>query len=586
MPKVTDALAVARREMAAQWLAMPTADIAHHYAERFGHLHRQISGSGLRDGVPSDADRAFIAGLKTALSSDTPRQVSLGKLLAAMLLLFPHELPQRYELDALPAWLLADYMAFSLTGPTMFREVGEADAYCDYAARWTGYLHDKVLANIGNEFWRNIGLFFTQNANFIPLYFNTRNVRELYQQRAAIMEATLRAVGAQLDHKFGTRPQRDRIRVGILADHYAPQTETFATLPVYHHLDRKKFEVRLFALRLTNHRLEQFCARQADQFAVLPAGVGPRLQMLRAADLDLILIGTNTTAVTNDTAVLALHRLARVQVASVCSCTTTGMRNVDYYLSGRLSEPQVAQAHYIEKLVVVDGPAHCYDFGDELPPASTETMNRAALGIGGEAIVFVSGANFYKILPELEEAWMLILAAVPESRLVLYPFNVNWSNAYPVDAFLERLNAAMARHGLEPGRLLVLRAAPNRADVLGRLRLGDVYLDSFPFGGATSLLDPLELGLPAVVMEGEPFRARVGSALLRDMELEELIAKDRDGYVAAAVKLASDKDFRIRMREKIAGRMKAVPKFLDSKWFGEQAGLAFERMWKKSGHGG
>ncbi len=581
-----DAHTVARRELAAQWLAMPPADIAQHYAERLGHLHRKIQGSGMRERALSDSDRAFVAEIKQALSSDTPRQVSPGKLLAAALFLYPHELPHRYELDALPPWLVSDYFAYSLAGPTMFREAGEADAYCDYAARWSGYLHDKVLANIGNGFWRDIALLFTQNACFVPLYFNVRNVRELYRQRAAIMETAMRIVGTQLDHKFGTRPRRDRLRIGILADHYGQQTETFATLPVYRHLDRKKFEVWLFALRQTNHSLEQYCVRHADQFAVLPAGVGPQLQMLRGADLDLILIGTNTTAVTNDTTVLALHRLARIQVASVCSCSTTGMRNVDYYLSGRLSEPQDAQAHYTEKLVVVDGPAHCYDFGDEPPPLPTETMNRAVLGIADETIVFVSGANFYKILPELEETWMKILAAVPGSRLMLYPFNANWSSAYPVDAFLERLNAAVVRHGLDLGRLLVLRAAPNRADVLGRLRLGDVYLDSFPFGGATSLLDPLEAGLPVVAMEGEPFRARVGSALLRDIDLDELVVRDRDSYIAVAVRLASDKEFRSQMHEHIAGKMKAVPKFLDSKWYGEQAGLMFERMWKESGHGG
>jgi len=583
--RVMGALAAARRELAAQWLALPEADAQRHYAERLGHLHRTINGTGLRDALQSDEDRAFLAELKTALAGENPRQPGAGKLLAAMLFLYPHELPQAFEVEAVPAWLQRDYVAYMLNGPAMFREPAEADAYCDYAACWTKYLHDKILANAGNELWRSIGLNFTQNSWFIPLYSSTRNLRDLYRQRAAIIETSLRSLGAPVDHKFGPRPKRNRLRLGILVANCEPQSETYATMPVYRDIDRSKFEVILFALRRTNSRLEQFCARHADQFVALPPDLGARLQALRAADLDLLLIGTNTTGMTNDAAALAAHRLARVQVASVCSCVTTGMRNVDYYLSGRLSEPPEAQAHYTEKLVMMDGPAHCYDFDGEPPAAPTEPMNRAALGIPGDAIVFASGANFYKIVPEVEAAWMRVLAAVPNARLLLFPFNPNWSS-YPVDAFLERLSAAAARHDVDADRLIVLRTAPHKADVLERLRLADVYLDSFPFSGATSLLDPFELALPTVVMDGGSFRALVGPALLRELAMDELIVKDANGYVALAVRLATDGNFRHAVRGRLAAKMKAAPKFLDTKWYGREVELALARMWRESGYGG
>lgn len=582
LTKVTHSLAGARRELASQWLALPPGDVERHYADRLGRIHRLIYGSGLRETLPSPADREFMDDLKTALSRERPRRVGPGKLLAAMLFLFPHELPHLYEATAVPQWLLQDYMPYMLAGPPMFRDVGEAAAYCDFVMRWTAYLHDTVLANINTDFWRNVGLLFTQTANFIPLYFNVANLRDVYRKRAVLMEATMRVLGSPLDHVFGPRADRQRLRLGILAAHYSPQTETYATLPVYRHLDRTKFEVILFSLQQTHHPLEQFCAQHADRFVVLPPQQpGPRLQALREADLDLIFLGTNTTAVTNDVTILALHRLARVQVAGVCSCVTTGMRNVDYYLSGSLSEPADAQSHYTEKLLMLDGSAHCYDFAGEALPAPSRVLTRQDLGIPGDAVVFVSGANFYKILPELDEIWVRILSAVPGSRLVLYPFNPNWSDAYPVGPFIERLGAAMARHKVDPQRLLVFESAPNKADLFQRIRLGDIYLDSFPFSGATSLLDPLEVGLPVVVMDGTSFRTLVGSALLREMKMEELIVAGPDAYVELAVKLAADAALRAKLRALILERMEAVPGFLDSKRYGEQAGAAFERMWKE-----
>jgi predicted O-linked N-acetylglucosamine transferase (SPINDLY family) len=575
---VTDALAAARRELATQWIALGPADVQRHYADRLGQLHRQVFSCGLRDSPTSEADRAFIVKIKAALEGTQPRQVDPGKLLAAMLFLFPHELPCAYELSAIPPWLVGDYVSYMLAGPQMFREAGEAAAYCEFATRWTSYLHDAVRANPFNEFWRNVACHFLQTANFIPLYFNTANVRDLYRKRAGIMEAALGFLNSPLDHHFSTPSKRQRLRLGILAAHFSPQTETFATLPTYRHLDRTKFEVTLFSLIRTNHPVEQFCARQADRFIVLPEQLGPRVQTIRQADLDMIFLGTNTTAVSNEIALMAAHRLARVQIASVCSCTTTGMRNVDYYLSGRLSEPTDAQSHYSERLMMIDGPAHCYDFSGEPASVPVETVTREGLGIPADAVVFVSGANFFKILPEVEDIWMRILAAVPKARLILYPFNPNWGN-YPVDPFMERLSAAMLRNNIDSDRVIVFGMAPSKADVLQRLQLCDVYLDSFPFSGATSLLDPLETALPTVVMDGSSFRALVGPALLRSIEMDELIASDPDSYIAMAIRLARDAALRDSLKGRIREKMNAVPPFFDGKRFGAQVGSALERMW-------
>jgi predicted O-linked N-acetylglucosamine transferase (SPINDLY family) len=146
------------------------------------------------------------------------------------------------------------------------------------------------------------------------------------------------------------------------------------------------------------------------------------------------------------------------------------------------------------------------------------------------------------------------------------------------------LSAAAARHDVDPRRLVIFKPASGKADVLERLRLGDVYLDSFPFSGATSLLDPLAEGLPPVAKDGASFRTLVGPALLRAIGLDELIAADSDAYVALAVKLAGDAGLRNELRGRIRAKMDAVPKFLDVKWYGEQAGAAFEQMWQERAH--
>jgi predicted O-linked N-acetylglucosamine transferase (SPINDLY family) len=114
-----------------------------------------------------------------------------------------------------------------------------------------------------------------------------------------------------------------------------------------------------------------------------------------------------------------------------------------------------------------------------------------------------------------------------------------------------------------------------------RLRLADVYLDSFPFSGATSLLDPLDAGLPVVTMDGTTFRALVGPALLRSIGLEELIAPDPQSYVGLACSLGRDGAGRTHLCERIRKAMQSQPKFYDARWYAGQVAGILSAIWKE-----
>jgi predicted O-linked N-acetylglucosamine transferase (SPINDLY family) len=56
--------------------------------------------------------------------------------------------------------------------------------------------------------------------------------------------------------------------------------------------------------------------------------------------------------------------------------------------------------------------------------------------------------------------------------------------------------------------LILLDTQANHEDVKTVLQLADIYLDSYPYAGANSMVDPLEVGLPTVVREGNNLRSR------------------------------------------------------------------------------
>lgn len=416
-----------------------------------------------------------------------------------------------------------------------------------------------------------IAHFFATKANFIPIYFANGNTCEVTKLRATIMEFVLLKNGAAIDAKLPKRPKhRARIKVGYLNAHFGAQTETHVTLPTLQ-LDREKFEVCLFAIASSGGPIEAHCRSFADSFTLLPANIHQQVKTIREAALDVLIIGTNITAVTNAVSLIALHRLAPLQLVSYCSPVSTGMRHVDGYLTGTFNDLPGLQEHFTEKLHFCEGPPGCLDYTVEAK-ASTRPVDRAGLGIAPDEVVFVNAAACYKILPEMQETWARILRAVPKARLLLLPFNPNWSSAFPVKQFERSLAEICARHGVSRDRFILAGSLPSRADVKALESIADVYLDTFPFSGSISVIDPLELGIPTVVWEAETHRSRMAASLLRELQLPELITTDEAGYLDLATRLATDAGYRHELNARIRAAMARQPKFVNAAAYADGLG--------------
>ncbi|MCT7970694.1 glycosyltransferase [Laspinema olomoucense] len=581
-PTLTD-LQQTRQQLAQQWLNTPEEQLQFAYLGQLGTAHKALLESGVKHHPITPSEQALIRKLSVGIAQGFDAPTALQSFIAATLYCYPHHLPIPYKNAPIPKWFAQDYLKFMFASPTLFHETGEVEQYYRYFQGWLEYVHQKIFSNPDSALWQSVAEFFTQgNANFAPLYFTLANLKSVYSQRGEIIELALKNRGFEVDYVFPTRsPNRPKIRLGILRDHFNPATETFATLPVFEHLDRDRFEIVLYASWANGSQLEWYCQSRADRLVKLPENLLAQVQTLRNEDLDILFIGTNITELNKPLTALAQHRLARVQVTSIASPVTTGIRNIDYYIAGNLTAPTTTSSEqYREKLVNIEGSGLCFRF--PLPePASTVNPTRASWGATEETLVFMSGANFYKILPELTETWAKILAAVPHSILVLYPFGPACNSSYPALPFLERIHRIFANHGVDKRRLILINTLPSPADIKECVKLADVYLDSYPYSGATSLLDPLQLGIPAIAWEGSSLRSRQASALLREIHLADLIAQDEPGYIQLAIKLATNPQLRHHYRQQIQQKMQQNPPFLDSAVYGQKMGNLFEQLFQK-----
>jgi len=537
-------------------------------------LVQEMSASGVHDRAVNAEDLA----LANALASK-----GWQGLLAAMLLVPAWQWPDAPVLVSVPEWLRADCVAWLFAAPQGFSEPGHAELYAAYTLKRLEELVRWINRHPGAAAEEEVLQAYARHASVIPLYFCEGHLKRHAELRGSLLRRAF--VRAGDDYVFPSKPESRagrRLRVGIVNRHFGPQTETYTTLPTFELLDPDRFEVTLFAIRSGDTALEDHCRKHVADFRVLPEDNCERVKMLRNASLDIVVFGTNVTAVMNEITELALHRVSPLQVVNNSSCITSGLPEIDLYVSGTLTETISAPEHFSERLALLPGPAHAFNYYADRDEAQLG-CTRAEFGLPDEALVFVSAANYFKIIPEMRRAWAELLAAVPGSYLLVHPFNPNWTSEYPIERFRAEFERVLVEQGVDAARLVVSTARfPSRMDVKTLLSLGDVYLDTFPFGGVNSLVDPLELGLPVVVWEGETFRSRMGAALLRQLDLPDLIATNRADYHAIATKLAGDPAQRELYRTRIIEKMERAPLFLDplaaSEAFGNILETAYDEL--------
>jgi predicted O-linked N-acetylglucosamine transferase (SPINDLY family) len=305
---------------------------------------------------------------------------------------------------------------------------------------------------------------------------------------------------------------------------------------------------------------------------------------IRALDLDLFLLGSYVAGWEKLSAIVA-HRLGRVQVLPAAVCPTTGgFRSFDYALSCRATEPEDAQTQYVEDLAWLDGPLQCcYDFGAvEAELAGAGVTKRRELGIPEDAIVLVSGAMAHKISPELAGCWAAILGRTADTVLVLYPFAANWGTTYAEQQFRAFLLGELAAAGVAADRLIVL-ANQTPAEVRATLIASDVYLDSFPYSGATTVCEALAAGAPVVTLAGHTLRGLTGASWVRAYGLDELVAETGDEYVALAVRLCNSQEMRRAMAARVRHALSGTPPHFDPAAFGAAFSDALWKLAKEHG---
>ena len=242
---------------------------------------------------------------------------------------------------------------------------------------------------------------------------------------------------------------------------------------------------------------------------------------------------------------LAAQRLAPVQCNAWGHPDTSGLPTLDYYLSSDLMEPPDGAQHYTERLVRLANLSIYYEPPDAAPAAA----DRAALGLRPGATVFWCAQSLPKYLPQYDQVFPRIARDAGDCQFTFIQFP---GGAQITAQFRQRLERAFAAFGLNAADHCVFLPRLEPQKFVGAIGACDAVLDSIGWSGCNSVLESLVHDLPIVTMTGPLMRGRHATAILTMMDVPETVTTSIDGYVAAAVRIACDADWRSALRSKIA----------------------------------
>jgi protein O-GlcNAc transferase len=348
-----------------------------------------------------------------------------------------------------------------------------------------------------------------------------------------------------------------KLRIGFASAHIHEHSVWIAiTRGWVFNLDRTQFELFLFQLIPTSDQETENARRAVACFEDQPTNLSAWAQAIKGKDLDVLIypeIGMDPLTVR-----LASMRLAPVQAATWGHPETSGLPTMDLYISADALEPLNASDNYSETLARLP---NLGVYVEPLTPAILKTKLRSLNLPGNEPLLLCPGAPF-KYSPLYDEVWVQIAKHLRKKflrwnsggRLVFFR-----SRSETMDRLLEcRLRAAFHKADVEFDAHVSIIPNLDRPRFFGLMRQSALMLDTLGFSGFNTALQAVECGLPVLAFEGEFMRGRLASAIMRQLELPELVATTKEDFVQKAIELAGDSGRRRRLRTEIIKRRKVL----------------------------
>ncbi len=379
-------------------------------------------------------------------------------------------------------------------------------------------------------------------------------------------------------------PER-RLRIGYVSPDFRSHSIAFFIEPVLSGHDPGQVEIFCYANNIHSDavttRLKGYAHNWRDIHGRSDDAVADLIQQ------DQIDVLIDLALHTADNRLLVLARKpAPIQGTWLGYAGTSGLKAIDFRLTDAWIDPPGSEQYSVERLIRLPQTQWVY----RPPPNMPEVSSLPSENKG--TVTFGVATNLAKINEPTIELWTKVLRATPGSILAIKasvlrdrplegPPGESPLARYGGERVWEHLREYLCDQ-LAKGRIssdrLRLEGASAFAGYLDWLSGIDMILDTFPFSGGTTTCHALYMGVPVVTRTGNLPVSRVGSSILHNVGLGELVAQSPEEFVKIGIELAHDRARLVDLRRTIRERMKQSP-LMNEPQFVRNLEAAYRELW-------
>ncbi|WP_099340944.1 tetratricopeptide repeat protein [Candidatus Fonsibacter ubiquis] len=223
-------------------------------------------------------------------------------------------------------------------------------------------------------------------------------------------------------------------------------------------------------------------------------------------------------------------RLAPIQISYLGYPGSSGIKNLDYIIADEYLITDEFNKFYSEKILNLPG---CYRTHYVSKHSENKNkMTKEIFLLNENKLIFGCFNHPSKINENIFNVWTKILKKIPNSVLWLIEHNLEFKN---------NLLASACKENIDPSRLVFRKKLPIE-EHLKTYKLMDIFLDTFPYNGHTTLCESLYEGTPVITLTGKSFASRVGGSILYNLNMKEMITHNLLEYEEKILEVASSPD--------------------------------------------
>ncbi|MDA0241378.1 MAG: tetratricopeptide repeat protein, partial [Proteobacteria bacterium] len=383
----------------------------------------------------------------------------------------------------------------------------------------------------------------TSTTTFFLAYHGLSD-RKLQEMVAALHLKACPELAMTAPHCHDPRPPGGKIKLGLVSAYFRVHSIGRLMRGIVEHLDRDEFEVTVFTHPGQSDEIASFIEAKADRCVRLPVGLDDAREAIAATAQDVLFyadIGMDIR-----TYFLAFARLAPVQCVTWGHPDTTGLPNIDYFLSSKLMEREGAEVDYSEELYLLNTLPTVYREPEHPGPLKT----RDQFGLPADKTIYFCPQSTIKHHPDTDDFVAAVLRGDENGKVYFLEGAVSLWSKKVADRMARTIPDVVDRIHTIP------RVSPE--DFLSLMSVCDVIFDTPHFSGGNTSYEAFAMRAPIVTHAGDFMRGRVTTAQYKMMDIGDLIAEEVSDMANIALKLGKDSDYRFEMANQIAARREVL----------------------------